>query len=114
MTAVPQPPKVSQNVPISSAAHFFAISLLMRKPLRGARDPSRSARASLSVALIDVRSKLEFEPAGKINAENAGRDLDCPRPALGRICGGTWVFLVIVLNTIRRRDACCHSRGGLE
>jgi hypothetical protein len=45
--------------------------------------------------------------------KNAGRDLDCPRPALGRICGGTWVFLVIALNTIRRRDACCHSRGGL-
>jgi hypothetical protein len=28
---VPQPPKVSQNVPISSATHFFAMSLLMRK-----------------------------------------------------------------------------------
>jgi hypothetical protein len=63
MTAVPQPPKVSQNVPISSAAHFFAISLLMRKSLRGARDPSRSSRASLSLALINVRSKLEFKLA---------------------------------------------------
>ena len=37
MTAVPQPPKVSQKVPISSATHFFAISLLMRKSLRSAR-----------------------------------------------------------------------------
>ena len=40
MTAVPQPPKVSQNVPISSATYFFAISLLMRKSLRGARSIS--------------------------------------------------------------------------
>jgi hypothetical protein len=78
-----------------------------------ARDPSRSSRASLSVALIDVRSKLEVEPAVKLNAENAGRDLDCPRPVLGRICGGTRIFLVIALDTIRRRVACCHSRGGL-